>query len=57
MQNEASCDLLDALTGESGAVYETAGALRGGREGSPLRRTWQAGADGEGQRTREKALG
>lgn len=32
MQNEASCDLLDALTGESGAVYETAGALRGGRE-------------------------
>ena len=31
-QNEASCDLLDALTGESGAVYETAGALRGGRE-------------------------
>ena len=32
MQNETSCDLLDALTGESGAVYETAGALRGGRE-------------------------
>jgi phage/plasmid-like protein (TIGR03299 family) len=32
MQNEASCQLLDALTGESGAVYETAGALRGGRE-------------------------
>ncbi len=32
-KNEASCDLLDALTGESGAVYETAGgALRGGRE-------------------------
>ena len=32
MQNEASCTLLDALTEEGGAVYETAGALRGGRE-------------------------
>ena len=30
--NEASCDLLDALTDESGAHFETAGALRGGRE-------------------------
>ena len=32
VQNEASCTLLDALTAEGGAVYETAGALRGGRE-------------------------
>jgi len=33
VQNEASCDLLDALVDEAGdARYETAGALRGGRE-------------------------
>ena len=32
VQNEASCDLLDALVDESGAHFETAGALRGGRE-------------------------
>jgi phage/plasmid-like protein (TIGR03299 family) len=32
VQNEASCTLLDALAEEGGAVYETAGALRGGRE-------------------------
>jgi phage/plasmid-like protein (TIGR03299 family) len=33
VQNEASCDLLDALVGESGAAhFETAGALKGGRE-------------------------
>ncbi|KPN46866.1 DUF932 domain-containing protein [Mycobacterium intracellulare] len=33
VQNEASCELLDALVDESGgAHYETAGALRGGRE-------------------------
>ena len=32
VQNEASCTLLDALIDESGAVYETAGALQGGRE-------------------------
>ena len=32
VQNEASCELLDALTDESGAHFETAGALRGGRE-------------------------
>lgn len=33
VQNEASCELLDALVDESGgARYETAGALRGGRE-------------------------
>jgi phage/plasmid-like protein (TIGR03299 family) len=33
VQNEASCDLLDALVDEAGdAHYETAGALRGGRE-------------------------
>jgi phage/plasmid-like protein (TIGR03299 family) len=33
VQNEASCDLLDALVEEAGdAHYETAGALRGGRE-------------------------
>jgi phage/plasmid-like protein (TIGR03299 family) len=32
VQNEASCDLLDALVEESGAHFETAGALRGGRE-------------------------
>jgi phage/plasmid-like protein (TIGR03299 family) len=31
VQNEASCELLDAITDESGARYETAGALRGGR--------------------------
>jgi phage/plasmid-like protein (TIGR03299 family) len=33
VQNEASCNLLDALVDESGgAHFETAGALRGGRE-------------------------
>jgi phage/plasmid-like protein (TIGR03299 family) len=32
VQNEASCDLLDAITDESGAHFETAGALRVGRE-------------------------
>ena len=32
VQNEASCAILDALTDESGAHFETAGALRGGRE-------------------------
>jgi hypothetical protein len=32
VQNEESCALLNALTDESGAVFETAGALRGGRE-------------------------
>lgn len=33
MQNEASCDLLDALVDQiGGAHYETAGSLRGGRE-------------------------
>jgi phage/plasmid-like protein (TIGR03299 family) len=32
VQNEESCELLDALTDESGAHFETAGALRGGRE-------------------------
>lgn len=32
VQNEASCELLNALTDESGAHFETAGALRGGRE-------------------------
>lgn len=30
-QNEKSCELLDALVGESGAHFETAGALDGGR--------------------------
>ena len=33
VQNEASCDLLDALVDQSGAAhFETAGALKGGRE-------------------------
>jgi phage/plasmid-like protein (TIGR03299 family) len=32
VQNEASCELLDALVDESGAHFETAGALREGRE-------------------------
>ena len=32
VQNEASVELLDAITDESGARYETAGALKGGRE-------------------------
>jgi phage/plasmid-like protein (TIGR03299 family) len=32
VQNEDSCDLLDALVDESGAHFETAGALRGGRD-------------------------
>lgn len=31
VQNEASCAVLDALTGEAGAHFETAGALKGGR--------------------------
>ena len=32
VQNEASCTVLDAITDESGAHFETAGALKGGRE-------------------------
>lgn len=32
VQNEASCDLLNALVDESAAHFETAGALHGGRE-------------------------
>ena len=32
VQNESSCAVLDAITDESGAHFETAGALRGGRE-------------------------
>jgi phage/plasmid-like protein (TIGR03299 family) len=32
VQNEASCQLLDAITDESGAHFETAGALFGGRQ-------------------------
>lgn len=32
IQNEEQCELLNALTDESGAVFETAGAIRGGRE-------------------------
>lgn len=32
VQNEQSCELLNALVDESGAHFETAGALRGGRE-------------------------
>ncbi|WP_333890846.1 DUF932 domain-containing protein [Mycolicibacterium gadium] len=32
VQNEASCAVLDAITDESGAHFETAGALKGGRE-------------------------
>ncbi len=32
VQNEASCILLDAITDQSGAHYETAGALRDGRD-------------------------
>jgi hypothetical protein len=32
VQNEASCALLDALVDESGAHFETAGALHGGRQ-------------------------
>ena len=32
VQNDASCAVLDAITDESGAHFETAGALLGGRE-------------------------
>ncbi|MHA4820139.1 DUF932 domain-containing protein [Streptomyces aculeolatus] len=32
VQNETHCDLLDALVGESGAHFETAGSLHGGRQ-------------------------
>ncbi|MGD9620591.1 MAG: DUF932 domain-containing protein [Mycolicibacterium sp.] len=32
VQNEASCAVLDAITDEAGAHFETAGALKGGRE-------------------------
>lgn len=32
IQNEEHCDLLDALVDESGAHFETAGSLRGGRQ-------------------------
>lgn len=32
LQNEASCELLNALTDQGGAHFETAGGLRGGRE-------------------------
>jgi phage/plasmid-like protein (TIGR03299 family) len=32
IQNEAHCDVLDALVDESGAYFETAGSLKGGRQ-------------------------
>lgn len=32
IQNEAHCEFLNTLVGESGAHFETAGSLRGGRE-------------------------
>lgn len=32
VQNEASCAVLDAITDTAGARFETAGALKGGRE-------------------------
>lgn len=32
IQNEANCDLLDELVDQSGAGFETAGALKGGRQ-------------------------
>src|SRR5919206_826472 len=32
IQNEEHCDLLDTLVDESGAHFETAGSLRGGRQ-------------------------
>src|SRR5579859_4155755 len=32
IQNEEHCDLLDALVDESGAHFETAGSLKGGRQ-------------------------
>lgn len=32
VQNEAHAEMLDTIAGESGAVFESAGALRGGRE-------------------------
>lgn len=55
VQNEASCALLNALTDESGAHFETAGALRGGRETFvtmklPTAMTF-AGVDGSADRT------
>jgi phage/plasmid-like protein (TIGR03299 family) len=32
VQNEQACELLDMIAGETGAHFETAGSLRGGRE-------------------------
>jgi hypothetical protein len=32
VQNEEACQLLDLIVDETGAHYETAGSLRGGRE-------------------------
>jgi phage/plasmid-like protein (TIGR03299 family) len=32
VQNEQACQLLDLIVGETGAHFETAGSLRGGRE-------------------------
>jgi Domain of unknown function (DUF932) len=32
VQNEQACDLLNLITDETGARFETAGSLRGGRE-------------------------
>ncbi|MPZ26487.1 MAG: DUF932 domain-containing protein [Micromonosporaceae bacterium] len=32
VQNEQACELLDMIVGETGAHFETAGSLRGGRE-------------------------
>jgi phage/plasmid-like protein (TIGR03299 family) len=55
VQNEASCAVLDALTDESGAHFETAGALRGGRETFVTMKLPQAmtftGRDGSADRT------
>jgi len=50
MHNEASCDLLDALTGESGAIYET------GRPTNPTRSDDVGFASGDvGHATRSTA--
>jgi phage/plasmid-like protein (TIGR03299 family) len=55
VQNEDSCALLDALVDEGGAHYETAGALRGGRETFVAMRLPESmsfdGKDGSNDRT------
>ncbi len=57
VQNEESSTPLDALTEESGADFETAGALRGGRETFvTMKLPMSMSSEGRGRITRPHGL-